>query len=844
MDPLTKTIIYLVQTAASGASPLEALASWVGGMLLNVTGWFLGLSGVLLEISFKYTIVDMSETIRKLPALYTAWAAFRDLSNIFFIFIILYIAIYTILGLDTSTTKKTLVHVVIVGLLLNFSLFFTKILIDASNILALRFHQVIINSGSNGLGIAGAFMQKLGLQDFASSLGAATVLSSVNGSVNILLVGILSSILFLIVAFIFGAMAIMLIARFIILVFLMILSPLAFMSMALPGASRHLSKWTKHLISQLIFAPAMLAFIWVTLVVLSGLFPGSAIGGEGGSLADLLPRDNTGPGFIESKIIIILNFMIVIGMAIFSLFAAKELGATGANRAISIGKKWARGARRNLVGRPTRYFGGVAYRGAVRRTGLRKLYEKAGETGAFQISKNKWVNRLGLGTAAHDVMEGTLGRVVKTKVGGTSALESHEQIERLKTVRESIDRVKDFRDKLKEAREIKGNDEASRKKRADIIGAVTAKISPEAFVGALHEEEFFNPDVMRYATTSQYMALMKSNRLTEDQKIRSTKARNQFIREGINTWRDANKKHDADLAEYNKKIASGEIDKNTPPPEKPKEASYPGDVRKKIKYNTPLSELEMMNRYDSEMFEGDKNDPDYDPVSFIMHIPSGIIKDIRKSESFSPGQGEEIRLKKYDDFYQITKDLKKEEDDEDGKIIREYFGKGKEMIEKKRKEMRVAFGGKSIEELAGAPGGAIWKTGAFMDVMSRGALEGWRGKDEGEKEIVIRHMLRAEQIAKEPGKEWALTPEMKDALNWLRFDKDKGGRFYNTSTLEGSLGIQRPNKPYEIKVDLQSVKSDTAPTASGEGEKPAEKPTIRVNLEPKPEEQSGEGENI
>ncbi len=69
-----------------------------------------------------------------------AWAIVRDLSNIFFILILLYVAIQMILGLGGHGSKKIIVQVVIMALLINFSMFFTKVVIDSSNILALVFY--------------------------------------------------------------------------------------------------------------------------------------------------------------------------------------------------------------------------------------------------------------------------------------------------------------------------------------------------------------------------------------------------------------------------------------------------------------------------------------------------------------------------------------------------------------------------------------------------------------------------------------------------------------------------------------------------------------------------------
>jgi len=47
----------------------------------------------------------------------------RDFVNIFFIFVLLYIAFATILSLHGFKTKEMIINVIIIGLLMNFSLF-------------------------------------------------------------------------------------------------------------------------------------------------------------------------------------------------------------------------------------------------------------------------------------------------------------------------------------------------------------------------------------------------------------------------------------------------------------------------------------------------------------------------------------------------------------------------------------------------------------------------------------------------------------------------------------------------------------------------------------------------
>lgn len=101
---------------------------------------------LLAQVAFFFNIlisVTLSSTLLKDTFVSDAWAVVRDLSNIFFILILLYISIKIILGMGGSEVKKMIGSVVIMALLINFSMFFTQIIIDSSNILALIFYNKI-----------------------------------------------------------------------------------------------------------------------------------------------------------------------------------------------------------------------------------------------------------------------------------------------------------------------------------------------------------------------------------------------------------------------------------------------------------------------------------------------------------------------------------------------------------------------------------------------------------------------------------------------------------------------------------------------------------------------------
>ncbi|MBU0999224.1 hypothetical protein KKG24_02855, partial [Patescibacteria group bacterium] len=98
---------------------------------------------LLTQVAYFFNViisVTLNGDLFKLSFVSQAWGIVRDLSNIFFILILLYVAIKVILGLGGSEVKKMIAKVIIIALLINFSMFFTQIIIDSSNILASIFY--------------------------------------------------------------------------------------------------------------------------------------------------------------------------------------------------------------------------------------------------------------------------------------------------------------------------------------------------------------------------------------------------------------------------------------------------------------------------------------------------------------------------------------------------------------------------------------------------------------------------------------------------------------------------------------------------------------------------------
>jgi len=114
------------------------------------TSFLFSLSGQLLDWAMGFTLDSNSYKGSGATFVEQGWKIARDIANIMFIFILLWVGIGTILGNHNVNAKNTIKNVILVALLLNFSLFFARVVIDASNILGGVFYNNIgVNDTAN-----------------------------------------------------------------------------------------------------------------------------------------------------------------------------------------------------------------------------------------------------------------------------------------------------------------------------------------------------------------------------------------------------------------------------------------------------------------------------------------------------------------------------------------------------------------------------------------------------------------------------------------------------------------------------------------------------------------------
>lgn len=313
-----------------GLCIVEEVMKSVGSVLMSISALILSMVGWLFDKVISYTIVDMAKNIGNPEgvggSISLAWATLRDIANMVFIFALLYAAFKAMFDTNFGSLGKTVRDIVIVALLINFSLFFSKVVIDASNIVSVGFYNSITQANVATLpnetaeikGITAGYMNVLGINGWY----AGEILDSKMDWKQILTTGVMGSIFMLITAVIFLISAVMLASRFIILIFIMILSPLALIAYIIPGQKKQFDTWLKALVDQAFFAPLFFALTWVALKLASAP----------NFLGDLVTQNKNFVGITTSAPStsggLVLNYVLVIGFAIAALVFSKKMASS------------------------------------------------------------------------------------------------------------------------------------------------------------------------------------------------------------------------------------------------------------------------------------------------------------------------------------------------------------------------------------------------------------------------------------------------------------------------------------------------------------------------------------
>ncbi len=365
------------QAAKTGTTPganeqaqtgAEADINWfsklVGNIIVSIAAAFAWVGGTVLDLSISKVVTGMGNLINNQGvgiAIDTTWSVIRDFCNLAFIFGFIYIGIMSIIDYESGKVKSTLAHIIIGALLINFSLFITEAVIEFSNYLAYQVYVAMTGNGSAS--ISGALFNELKAGTIYAPNGASPQEFAI-ATAGIWYYIMVALVLF-VAAFVFMTAAILLIIRFVALVFIMIASPILFAATVFPKTAGMAKDLWHKLFSYAFFAPLYLFLLFISIQIIRAF--NTSLGTA--DFAKALQNGQSG-----ASMGVIVGFLVAIFFLIQSVLISQKLGMAGATMAIGTGAALTAGTAA-YVGRNT------AGRLASRYADSEKLKDKASRGG-------------------------------------------------------------------------------------------------------------------------------------------------------------------------------------------------------------------------------------------------------------------------------------------------------------------------------------------------------------------------------------------------------------------------------------------------------------------------------
>jgi len=275
--------VLMLGLIALGASVLFSL----------ITALLTWMMGVFMQVPIFYNM----------PMVQAGWTFCRDFANMFFVLLLAFIGLSTILKLKEYESKKTLPRLIMIALLVNFSPVIVGFVVDISNIITNFF---ITNVGNLG-GLAGTLTGSGSITDYMWDginlcLNPLTDTNTfMTQAPGYLIYGIALIVFFLYASWIYFLFTLIFLLRVIYLWMLTILAPIAFLSYVPPPTKwvkklfpsiLHWDEWWERLIQWAIVGIPMGFFLYLANYLLGldvgTIFSVSELGGLEQSFIDLI----------------------------------------------------------------------------------------------------------------------------------------------------------------------------------------------------------------------------------------------------------------------------------------------------------------------------------------------------------------------------------------------------------------------------------------------------------------------------------------------------------------------------------------------------------------------------
>lgn len=220
---------------------LNAFIAFVFGTILAVTGTVFLLAAGLLQFILSPDFLGMHITSSDYSVVYEMWKMVRDFANMGFVLAMVAIGLGTALRYGEYQLQRALPRLIIIALLINFTPVIVGFFIDAANVVI---HFLVSETVGNNLWqMAEKAYDAIG-ELFSLDIFTRSPVKTLAASVATMFFHIIGTIVFILFFFLY-------LFRFVALIILFILSPLAFFSFVLPATRGLWNMWWKQFISWL-----------------------------------------------------------------------------------------------------------------------------------------------------------------------------------------------------------------------------------------------------------------------------------------------------------------------------------------------------------------------------------------------------------------------------------------------------------------------------------------------------------------------------------------------------------------------------------------------------------------
>ncbi|MDO8585211.1 MAG: hypothetical protein Q7R85_03815 [bacterium] len=378
---LNRYRVALLSAAASVIGVFGAVgtshAQWnaLGESLLGVLGGAVGfvayyianfLNFVIVKLfTFAGFLIDLGITLNQgiiqHGLVRVGWLITRDVANLGFTIGIIAIAFATILRMEQFGPKKLLGKLIIVALLINFSLAIPGVILDATHVFSKFFMSKITGDSAElqkfSESIANAFnMQGMLKEPTAAALNVESISDVVTLISTVLFMALFGTLGVIAL----GATAYMVLYRYMVLTFLFIVAPLAWISLFLPGFGKHWKEWWDMFLKWALFLPFMTFFFYLAIYATQSAGEIGIVGAINAQTSQSL----SGIASLATLGGVLGQMVVILGLLIGGLMVSQKMGIAGAAAAVGMAtgvKNFALGAIKGTavgaVAGPAKYLG-------------------------------------------------------------------------------------------------------------------------------------------------------------------------------------------------------------------------------------------------------------------------------------------------------------------------------------------------------------------------------------------------------------------------------------------------------------------------------------------------------